>query len=80
MVFASAIGPGFAGAVIDLGFPFPQQAVWYAGYTVIISLIFLWIAVHHAPRPVAESFLKTVSAPVRNQSNFRLCWRFEHRV
>jgi MFS family permease len=52
MVFSSAIGPGFAGAVIDLGAPLPQQTLWYAAYAAAVSLVFLWIALRSTPRPV----------------------------
>lgn len=56
MVFSTAIGPGFAGMVIDLGVPFPQQAVWFAAYAAMISLLYLFIALksaHHRAARVA---------------------------
>jgi MFS family permease len=55
MVFSSAIGPGFAGAVIDLGAPFPQQALWYAAYAAAVCGFFLWIATRKPTRAVSET-------------------------
>jgi MFS family permease len=55
MVFSSAIGPGFAGAVIDLGAPYPQQALWYAVYAAAVCMFFLWIATRKPTRAVSET-------------------------
>ncbi|MEO1329366.1 MAG: MFS transporter [Pseudomonadota bacterium] len=43
MVFATAAGPGLAGALIDLGAPFERQAVWLAAYVALASLGFAWM-------------------------------------
>lgn len=44
MVVATALGPGITGLVIDLGTPFPQQAIWLAAYCVLASAVFLFTA------------------------------------
>ncbi len=43
MVFASAAGPGLTGLLIDLGAPFPTQALYLASYTVAVSGLYTWI-------------------------------------
>jgi MFS family permease len=43
MVFASAAGPGLTGLLIDIGAPFPTQALYLAGYTVAVSGLYAWI-------------------------------------
>ena len=43
MVFASAAGPGLTGLLIDLGAPFPTQALYLAAYTVAVSGLYTWI-------------------------------------
>lgn len=55
MVFSTAIGPGLAGAVIDLGVPYPEQALWFAAYVIAISLLFLWIMFRHSQRLVLKT-------------------------
>lgn len=52
MVFSTAIGPGLTGAIIDLGVPYPQQALWFAGYVLAISMLFLRTVLRHSPRLV----------------------------
>lgn len=49
MVFGSAIGPGISGLAIDLGYEFPAQMIWIAGYFAI-STIFVWLAIERASR------------------------------
>ena len=44
MVFGSAIGPGITGAFIDLGYSFPEQAIWICGYFILSSGL-VWFAV-----------------------------------
>jgi MFS family permease len=39
MVFGSAIGPGLTGALIDLGYLFPMQLVFIAGYFVVAAAV-----------------------------------------
>ena len=58
MVFSTAIGPGFAGMVIDLGVPLPQQAVWFAVYAVAVSLLYLFIALRYAHPGAGGAALK----------------------
>lgn len=43
MVFASAAGPGLTGLLIDMGAPFPTQALYLAGYTVAVCCLYTWI-------------------------------------
>jgi MFS family permease len=43
MVFASAAGPGLTGILIDLGAPFPTQAIYLAGYSIAVSCLYTWI-------------------------------------
>ena len=43
MVFASAAGPGLTGILIDMGAPFPTQALYLAGYTIAVSGLYTWI-------------------------------------
>lgn len=47
MVFGSAIGPGISGALIDLGYDFPDQMLFYAVY-FILAIILVWLAVERA--------------------------------
>lgn len=53
MVFASAVGPGIVGTLIDLGIEFPDQALWLAMYTLGVSLLYAWV-VYRGPlmRPI----------------------------
>lgn len=55
MVFSTAIGPGLTGAIIDLGVPYAQQALWFAGYVVAISMLYFWIVLRHSPRLVPKT-------------------------
>ena len=47
MVFGSAVGPGISGALIDLGYTFPEQMLAYAAYFVF-AIALVWIAVEQA--------------------------------
>lgn len=47
MVFGSAVGPGISGALIDLGYDFPEQMLAYAAYFVIAGAL-VWLAVEKA--------------------------------
>lgn len=47
MVFGSAVGPGVSGALIDLGWRFPEQMIAIGGYFVVASVL-VWIAVDEA--------------------------------
>lgn len=44
MVFATAAGPGITGVFIDLGAPFPDQALFLAAYCAAVSVIYLALA------------------------------------
>lgn len=57
MVFGSAIGPGLTGALIDLGFPFQDQMVFFAIYILAACGV-----THLAMRRAAASFQITVVA------------------
>ncbi|PTX57872.1 MFS transporter [Litoreibacter ponti] len=39
MVFGSAIGPGLAGLLLDMGISFPTQMLWVAGYMVVATVL-----------------------------------------
>lgn len=54
MVAASAAGPGITGVIIDLGAPFPTQAVYLAGYAVAVSLLYGWIVTYG---PLSNAFI-----------------------
>lgn len=41
-VFASALGPGLAGYLIDTGMPLDQQAFFYASFCLVASLVY-WL-------------------------------------
>ncbi len=43
MVFASAAGPGVTGLIIDAGVPFPDQALWFAFYTLGVCALYGWL-------------------------------------
>ncbi|MCG6884527.1 MAG: MFS transporter [Silicimonas sp.] len=47
MVFGSAVGPGISGYLIDLGYLFPDQMLFIAGY-FLVSMCLVWIAVERA--------------------------------
>ncbi len=55
MVFSSAVGPGLTGAIIDLGVPFPQQALWLTGYVLAISMLYLWIVLRRSRRLIPKT-------------------------
>lgn len=54
MVFASAVGPGLAGLLIDFGMPLEQQCLWYGIYCGAASLVF-FILKPRMGRRVAET-------------------------
>ena len=54
MVFGSAIGPGITGALIDLGYDFPDQMLAIAGYFVAASAL-AWLAVARAEAALSAS-------------------------
>ena len=47
MVFGSAIGPGISGALIDLGYDFPDQMLAISAYFIVAAGL-VWIAVAKA--------------------------------
>lgn len=54
MVFGSAIGPGITGALIDLGFSFPDQMLAIAIYFVG-ALVLVWLGLAQADRLLATT-------------------------
>ena len=52
MVFGSAIGPGITGALIDLGYDFPEQMNGIALYFVA-AIILVWVAVSRATKQMS---------------------------
>ncbi len=57
MVLGSALGPGVTGALIDLGIPFQDQMVAYAGY-----ILFACLLTHVAMRRAAQSLPVSAAA------------------
>ncbi|MXQ08237.1 MFS transporter [Alphaproteobacteria bacterium GH1-50] len=54
MVFGSAIGPGISGALIDLGYSFPEQMGVLVVY-FLIAAILVWVATARAKRSLAPA-------------------------
>ncbi|RAH99807.1 MFS transporter [Acuticoccus sediminis] len=58
MVMSTAAGPGITGAIIDLGIPFPNQALVLSAYCLAVSALYVTAApritamVEAPPRPV----------------------------
>ncbi len=44
MVMATAAGPGLTGAIIDLGVPFPEQALYLSAYCLAMTAVFAAVA------------------------------------
>ena len=61
MVFGSAIGPGITGALIDLGYDFPDQMLGIAGYFLVASVL-AWIAVARAETALSATKVDIESA------------------
>ena len=53
MVLGSAIGPGISGALIDLGYDFPDQMPAIAAF-FLVSTVFVWLAVARVKRALAS--------------------------
>lgn len=52
MVFGSAIGPGISGILIDWGFAFPEQMLFYAGYFAVSGILAsVGLALYARPSP-----------------------------
>ena len=61
MVFGSAIGPGITGALIDLGFDFPEQMNGIALY-FMVAIVLVWIAVTRATKQMSAPEIDVESA------------------
>jgi cyanate permease len=44
MVFATALGPGMSGALLDLGVGFEAQLLAMAVYALAMAVVFAWAA------------------------------------
>ncbi len=49
MVLGSAIGPGVSGVIIDLGYSFPQQMIYYSAFFLAATGL-VWLAVQEGKR------------------------------
>lgn len=54
MVFGSAIGPGITGAMIDVGYDFPDQMLAISVYYVF-ALVLVWVGLAQADRVLAAT-------------------------
>ncbi len=62
MVLGSAIGPGITGALIDVGFDFPDQMLAISGYYAV-ALVLVWFAIERASKALTVTRQVNIKSP-----------------